>query len=248
MGFSGISGNRFPPGTAHLTSDRRFVASCLLDNTSVLYDLRERREVMRFGESGWPHFSSDDQLLVFIPFGNLGGKQPSRYRFDGRAWNREARCEETFADGEHVLGFAADCYVTGLNEFAFDPTEGGHWLQHAPKLARSAIQWFLQQDRVRFRLWAIEDGQLLREFLVPLSIRSSRLHDIRAMDWSLVTGVEWKLASTGLYVAVIDDTGLSVWKTARTRPLSCWLTCSALALLAVWVGWPRRGGIIAATT
>jgi len=43
-----------------------------------------------------------------------------------------------------------------------------------------------------------------------------------------------------------DDTGhIALWNLPPRRPLSCWLTCGGLALLAGWVGWPRKAKPVA---
>jgi hypothetical protein len=52
---------------------------------------------------------------------------------------------------------------------------------------------------------------------------------------------EWALVSPdGTLLAIRAGNRITLWDVPPRRPHSCWLTCSAISLLAAWLAWPRK--------
>jgi hypothetical protein len=54
------------------------------------------------------------------------------------------------------------------------------------------------------------------------------------------------VSADGRQLAMPSGRQVTIWDIPPRRPLYCWLTCGGLALLAAWVGWPRKGKVAAA--
>jgi hypothetical protein len=86
----------------------------------------------------------------------------------------------------------------------------------------------------------LQDGRLRGSLLIPVVIKDTGFTSVLATRYSFLDAVDCKLARSGRYIASVNDGRLSLWSLDRHRPLSCWLTCGVLTLLAAWVGWPRK--------
>ena len=98
----------------------------------------------------------------------------------------------------------------------------------------------LQRTRFELRMRDNNSGRLTSTMQVKLTQGARMSSSINVLS-GFEPNFSVSLSPDGNWVAVHDARNVQVWELSPRRPLSCWLTCSALALLAVWVGWPRKG-------
>ncbi|MFT3882881.1 MAG: hypothetical protein QM703_24905 [Gemmatales bacterium] len=243
-GLSGPTLNSMPSENMHMTSDRRYLATGLIGGTNVLYDLVEKKEVLRTKESkDVARFTSDGQTLVFLPGNYLGaqlgipsGDQDSPeavwYRLENGHWSLLAKRKIELEENEYILQACNDYYVTAKIE----GTERS-WLKRLPEWSREKLAMMLPAERVHFRFWNLASGRLVPELGVAIPLLGG---DGQFYGYHFNLREKLMVSADSRYVAAKPYYDVAVWETSPRRSLACWLTALCLALLAGWFVWPRR--------
>jgi hypothetical protein len=230
----GFIANTAPTQDAHLTSDRRFLASCQDGKGTVLLDLVTKREVLSLSTKAVPRFTSDGAVLLVLPVWDLSRDRPQWFRLQSGSWRQSQETSPEFAPGEFFVGFGAEYFATAVEQ-----SVGEGWIGNLPTFLQTWARQIWQPPRLKISMWSLHDGKLLRSCVFPYGKHKS----IYPNDSFAENGCEVIVSNVGRFFAVHDGSGLSVWLASPRRPLSCWLTCGGLALLAAWVGWPRKGKV-----
>jgi hypothetical protein len=131
--------------------------------------------------------------------------------------------------------------VLTVKRHASDPTTLPEWL---PAGTRQWLRGAMGQDREWWDL-SLRVGRTGEEGLrVPIDVHERQR---RGISFDVRVGIPGDyptfsatLSKDGRWVAIQDTNSVSVWEISSRRPLSCYLTCSCLLLLALWLAWPRK--------
>jgi hypothetical protein len=156
-----------------------------------------------------------------------------------------------------LASFESPISANSLGLVTTELTEGGIALpEWTPGWIRRQLDPWFGSSVWKVRVYDPRTAAVSYHFFLPVGEDHRDAADIRRIrsDGRLPTDMVQstselfsdKLAST--VIAVPDGSGLIhtsegrlfFWDMPPSRPLACWLTCGGLALLAAWVGWPRR--------
>lgn len=232
--------NMAPQETMHLSHDHRYLATSLVGRNCVLYDLIDKKEVLRtdIDISGMARFTADGNTLVFLP-GNRDDKDAIWYRLENGKWSLSTTKKLELLENELILQACDHYYVTARVEL---PDRA--WLKHLPLWCRNKVEQLLPPSRLQLRFWDLESGHEVPALRVAIPCQGSAGH----FSLSSFNLREKLIVSTdGRYLAVKDNNVIAIWETSPRRSLACWLTALCLALLAGWFVWTRRVKIASAS-
>ena len=112
--LSGFGGNTMLPETMHLTSNRRYLASSLSGgSTNVLYDMTEKKEILRTKDYiSISRFTPDGQTLVFLPEVWYQAPEAIWYRLENGTWSESASRILPLEKGENIQQACDRFFVT----------------------------------------------------------------------------------------------------------------------------------------
>jgi hypothetical protein len=228
-------GNALPTEDMQLTTDRRYLATQVLGESTVIYDLIQGKEVARTGEPAIPRLTADGKSLVCLSQQDRKTVQ-AIYRFiDGR-WVERAPWTAPYCEGEYFVQTCDSQLVTAWNEF-YEHS----WIKHSPDVCKTIVKKVLTAGRVHLRFWDLRLGKPKTELNLSLPIAWSD-EVFGGFNFSLVSLPfgPIKVSSDARFVAWKDEDRLALWETNQHRPSLHYIIMAACLVLALWLAWPRR--------
>jgi hypothetical protein len=234
--WSKLPGIDFSPDSTHLAVE--------LDELLV-FDLRERAAIGFCRACARPHFRNGGRVLTALDRRGLFSP-PSRVRVievpgdlssgagEGLAPDSELAVPPggwSIPEREVYLGMTASAVVTaeraGGSKFP--------WPDWTPVAVREWVSslWGANALTHRIRVRDSANGSELQATTVLMV--SADPNSLQSQPQPPVTSED------GRFLIIPDETQLALWFIPGEHPLSCHLTCSALALLAAYLAWPRKG-------
>ncbi len=233
-GFSGGVGNTIPAEEMHMTSDRRYFATSLISGSNVLYDMIEQKEILRTKDTkGIPRFTPDGLTLVILPGYQYRTQEVIWYRLENGAWS-ESASRMLHLDKDETIQQACDNYFVTIKKELIEHA----WLNRLPDFIHAKVGSLLPSGRLHFRFWDLETGQLIPEHSVVIPFKGGSW--LNPLPGYPLLNEELTISDDGRYLAVKNDKVITVWETQPHRSVMCWLVCCSIAILALWLAWPRK--------
>jgi hypothetical protein len=211
-----------------ISADHRYLATDG-DTESVVYDIRTKRTIGRCEFRGLPHFRPDFRAITFTSVPDAPSGQVAQFSI-----GEGGRFKEVF---KAVMPEAAQLEWSSLPSCELLSSVAVHekrpgWPDWIAPRTGEMLESTLGLRQVQINVgWSEPNG------------RNTRHEASLFVAYGVPDYEPWSVrCSVTLGIVVFSFGGeLSLWDIPPRRPLSCWLTCGGVALLAAWVGWPRRG-------
>ena len=233
-------GNQSPDLAIDMTADRRLVAFCSTDKEHVIYDLSQNQVVLRVKADGDFVRFSEDGLRVVFHAASWTNTTTSWYEVRDGKWQLNAKKQLPFQPLEEACQVTSRYMIT-----ARDSYRNLGWLERLPGRLTNYLDKIVPHQPIHIRYWDIWTGEPLTEFCQEYP--SAYIERYTGPRSTFGTGRYFKrlredvsISSDGRYLAWDQGMILSLWETNPRRPLLCWLICSGLVLLGVWIAKVRH--------
>jgi WD40 repeat protein len=205
-----------------LSDDGRFLAVAGDRKGVAVLDLQTGKRVGTCQEALLCKFMPDRTTLVTVHTKDL--VTPAQVKWYDCTANGVGQIESkvlTAWESEYLQGFGSGVAIGGVRDSVTVDLPVS-WL---PADWQTALQRVLGRtnDSARLKLVDLASGSRLQ-----------------TMHVNYKSTFDAKLSPSNRFLAVSDDEKVTVWDVPPDRPTSCRITCMGLALLAVYVGWPRK--------
>jgi hypothetical protein len=217
-------------------------------DTVLISSIPQGKSLGRIAGARAPRFVGADLIAVQpVWFESLGGARTVRlYRVTatGPQLLPHSGWESPESESE-ILGVRLPGVLTS-EQLPHGESPFPEWL---PRVIRDYFNRWLGSDlyRLVFRLRHGLTGEVVQSWSVPVqTVLDQALQGPGFKDAKLAAaGLSPRLSASGLYLAVRDDQGVSLWE-ARPRPYPRWIISGLIVLAALWLAWPRKEKTVAA--
>jgi len=186
----------------------------------VVFDIESGQVIGQCPKDWLPVFLLDSKALLTIT-DPIVLSEVNRYEVEERKLKPIPKSFEGETNQTRFLGASSDQLFTGLN------TENGHWTVPSwmPEFIRPTLKSLFDKWKrpLTVKSWNINTGKQFKECQV-----------------AYLGGLMTKVSFDGSLMTIEDNDDLSLWDLPPRRSTTCWLISSTLALLALWLAYPRR--------
>ena len=208
------------PEYLKFSKDGRYLAVGGDEDAIAVFDLNAEQAIAVCPNSRIPLFLSDSRTLIAIP-PIYNSKKGCWYQLDGSKVTPSQITMTLDPEKEYLLGASDARLLTGT----WDHSDRWSFPEWIPESLRDKLEVAMGRKKYRLQIRSCNSttGQVCDEFVLQVS------------DREVAT-----VSPDGLLLALKNYDHISLWDIPPRRSLTCWLVCISFALIALWIGYPRR--------
>lgn len=209
------------PYRMSFSNDGRFLAVGGDHPGVVVFDIESGLVIGQCPKAWMPHFLPDNNTLMTLTDRDLVS-DVNWYELGQQKLNHLSRVLQNETNKVEVLGVCSNWLFTVVH-IGHQPLALPSWV---PFWIRQSVESLFKKVKqtVVIKTWDTNNGKLFDERKVTI------LAELPVLT----------LSPDGLKVTVEDSKDLSLWDIPSRRSLTSWLVCISFALVALWIGYPRR--------
>jgi hypothetical protein len=223
-----------------VSNDGRFLGHINQYGDLLLLDLKSSREIGRIPNVREASFSEDGITVLVRSTDDACSAHLFRI-VDGQLQTRSL-VDWTPATGEFVVGANLNVVVTTRQRVFRLPFH-----ESLPKGLVATIERWMGAERWDLTFRDVRTGAILAQ--PPISVEGEGVQRGRQIVGPPIVAPSFsvRLLDQGRRVFLQRYQDVALWDIRPGRTVMNWIVCGAMALVAVWMGWPRRAGVVAGT-